>query len=231
MVELAKIVVEQQPPLGSEVLKSLINYLFSGEVRPGDRIPSERQLTELLGVNRPAVREAVRALAFLGLLDVRQGSGTYFRDPDQDLLFTLFEMSLTFGERRLQDLVEARGELEVLVAGLAAERRTSEEAKELRDLLAVMRRTQGSEFVEADIEFHSKIADIARNDVLRDMLKGVRLMVRNWMAHNVRAAGSTAVMYNDHVPICKAIVAGDPDAARDAMAKHMIGARKRLGGI
>ena len=186
MVELAKIVVEQQPPLGSEVLKSLINYLFSGEVRPGDRIPSERQLTELLGVNRPAVREAVRALAFLGLLDVRQGSGTYFRDPDQDLLFTLFEMSLTFGERRLQDLVEARGELEVLVAGLAAERRTSEEAKELRDLLAVMRRTQGSEFVEADIEFHSKIADIARNDVLRDMLKGVRLMVRNWMAHNVR---------------------------------------------
>jgi GntR family transcriptional repressor for pyruvate dehydrogenase complex len=227
---LTKIVVEAQPSLGSEVLKSLINYLFSGEVTPGDRIPSERQLTELLGVNRPAVREAVRTLAFLGLLDVRQGSGTYFRDPDQDLLFTLFEMSLTFGERRLEDLVEARGELEVLVAGMAAERRTSDDAKELGELLAVMRRTQGSDFVEADIEFHSKIAVIARNDVLKDMLKGVRLMVRNWMAHNVRAAGSTTVMYNDHVPICKAIVAGDPDAARDAMAKHMIGARNRLSG-
>ncbi len=214
--------------MGSEVLKSLINYLFSGEVKPGDRIPSERQLTESLGVNRPAVREAVRALAFLGLLDVRQGSGTYFRDPDQDLLFTLFEMSLTFGERRLQDLIEARGELEVLVAGMAAERRTEEEAGELGELLAIMRRSQGSDFVDADIAFHSKIALMARNDVLKDMLKGVRLMVRNWVGHNVRAGGSTLVMYNDHVPILKAIVESDPDAARSAMATHMAGARSRL---
>ncbi len=225
---LTRIVVAQPEPLGSEVLKALIDYLFSGEVKPGDRIPSERQLTESLGVNRPAVREALRTLSFLGLLDVRQGSGSYFRDPDQDLLFTLFEMSLTFGERRLDDLIEARGELEVLVAGMAAERRTDEDAAELQDLLAVMRRSQGSDFVKADLAFHSKIAVMAGNDVLKDMLKGVRLMVRNWVGHNVRAARSTRVMFNDHVPICKAIADGDPGAAREAMAAHMAGARSRL---
>lgn len=228
---LTKIVVAQPEPLASEILGALIDYLFSGEVKPGDRIPSERQLTESLGVNRPAVREAVRTLAFLGLLDVRQGSGTYFRDPNQDLLFKLFEMSLTFGERRLHDLVEARAELEVIVAGMAAERRTQEEIDELRELLGVMRRSVGSDFVEADIAFHSKVALMARNDVLRDMLKGVRLMVRNWIGHNVRAARSTRVMYENHRLIFEAIEVGDSEAARAAMAKHMAEARGRLQNV
>jgi GntR family transcriptional repressor for pyruvate dehydrogenase complex len=225
---LNKIVIAQPESVASEVLKRLLEYLFSGEVEPGQRIPSERQLTESLGVNRPAVREAVRALAFLGLLDIRQGSGTYFRDPDQDLLFTLFELSLTFGQRRLHDLVEARGELEVLVAGLAADRRTDEDVEELRGLLADMRRATGSGFAETDLAFHGKIAEAARNGVLQDMLKGVRTMVRGWVISNVTAAGSTTVMYNDHVPIFAAIAAGDVDAARKAMAAHMTGARGRL---
>lgn len=225
---LSKIITVQPESMASEVLKRLLEYLFSGEVEPGDRIPSERQLTEVLGVNRPAVREAVRALAFLGLLDVRQSSGTYFRDPDQDLLFTLFELSLTFGQRRLHELVEARGELEVLVAGLAAERRTEEDLAELTELLARMRRKGGQEYVEADTAFHARIAEAARNAVLQDMLRGVHTMVRNWVSSNVRAAGSTKALYNEHVPILEGIARGDPESARQAMARHMAGARGRL---
>jgi GntR family transcriptional repressor for pyruvate dehydrogenase complex len=225
---LSKIVVAQPEPMASEVLKRLLDYLFSGEVQPGDRIPSERQLTESLGVNRPAVREAIRTLAFLGLLDVRQSSGTYFRDPDQDLMFTLFELSLTFGERRLRSLVEARGELEVLVAGLAAERRSDDDVAALRELLRVMSRTTGTEFVEADMAFHARVASAAQNDVLQDMLKGVQAMVREWVGRNVGAAKTTKVMYNDHVPIFMAIEAGDVAGAKQAMAEHMAGARNRL---
>ena len=100
----------------------MLDYLFSGQVRPGDRIPSERQLADDLGVNRPSVREAIRALAFLGLLEVRMGSGTYFRGPDQELLFRLFEWNLVFGEGQLLELVEARAQLEIVVAGLALRR-------------------------------------------------------------------------------------------------------------
>lgn len=226
---LTKIVVQQPPSIASEVLKQLLDYLFSGEVQPGDRIPSERQLAETLGANRPAVREALRVLAFLGLLDVRQSSGTYFRDPDQDLLFTLFETSLMFGQRRLHDLVEARGELEVLVAGLAAERRSDEDVAVLKSLLDSMRIARGSDFVDADMAFHAKIAELAGNDVLQDLLRGVRTMVRSWMGSNVRGSGSTKVMYNDHVPIFEAIANRDTAAARTAMAAHMAAARGRLG--
>jgi GntR family transcriptional repressor for pyruvate dehydrogenase complex len=214
--------------VATEVLKSLLDYLFSGEVRPGDRIPSERQLTNELGVNRPAIRQALRTLSFLGLLDIRQGSGTYFRDPDQDLLFTLFELSLTFSQRRLRELVEARAKLEVLLAGMAAERRTEEEVEELRDRLAKMRDAAGDKFVDADMAFHAKIAEAARNDVLRDILRGVRTMVRGWMQSTVRAASSTEVMYLDHPPIFEAIAAGNPDQAREAMTRHMAGATSRL---
>jgi GntR family transcriptional regulator, transcriptional repressor for pyruvate dehydrogenase complex len=73
---LSRIEVAPREPLGTEIARRLLDYLLSGEVRPGDKIPSERQLAEMLGVHRPAVREAIRALGFLGLLEVRQSSGT-----------------------------------------------------------------------------------------------------------------------------------------------------------
>jgi GntR family transcriptional repressor for pyruvate dehydrogenase complex len=214
--------------VASEVLKSLIDYLFSGQVQPGDKIPSERQLTEELGVNRPAVRQALLTLSFLGLLDIRPGSGTYFRDPDQALLFTLFELSLTFGEPRLRDLVETRTKLETLVAGMAAERRTDAEVDELRELLAQMERSLGEEFVEADMAFHARIAECSRNRVLIDMLKGVRTMVRSWIGSTVLRRSSTEIMFADHVPIFEGIAEGDPERAQQAMAAHMAGATSRL---
>lgn len=222
--------IDQSPrePISSEIARRLLDYLFSGDVHPGDRIPSERQLTIDLGVNRPSVREAIRALGFLGLLEVRQGSGTYFRGPDQELLFRLFEWNLVFGEGHLPDLAEARAQLEVVVAGLAAERRTPEQVAELKAILKQMRSSSPDEFVEADLAFHMTIAAMAGNTALRDMLKGVRAMVQTWVSHNVRAAATTKIAFADHPPILKAIERGDAEAARQAMSAHMDGATRRL---
>jgi GntR family transcriptional regulator, transcriptional repressor for pyruvate dehydrogenase complex len=225
---LSRIELTPREPLGTEVARRLLDYLLSGEVRPGDKIPSERRLAEMLGVHRPAVREAIRALGFLGLLEVRQSSGTYFRGPDQDLLFKLFEWTLLFGEGQTRDLLEMRADLEVLASGRAAARATEEEIAALRGLLKQMRTSDAEAFVAADMAFHSKIAEIAGNVVLKDMLASVRTMIHSWISHNVRAAGTTKVAYKDHVPIYRAIAAGDPDAARDAMTAHMKGATRRL---
>ncbi|MEU9457094.1 GntR family transcriptional regulator [Streptomyces sp. NPDC048277] len=85
------------------------------------RIPSERQLAEMLGVNRPTVRDAIKSLGFLGLLEIRGSSGTYFRGPDSDVLYRLSELGLVLGERGSADLLRARAELETLVAGLATD--------------------------------------------------------------------------------------------------------------
>jgi GntR family transcriptional regulator, transcriptional repressor for pyruvate dehydrogenase complex len=216
--------------VGSEVARRLLDYLLSGEVRPGERIPSERQLAASLGVNRPAVREAIRALGFLGLLEVRPGSGTYFRGPDKDVLFRLFEWSLLFGEGEARDLMETRAELEVIASGRAAERRSEDDVAALKTLLDRMRDSDMAGFADADVAFHSKIAEIAGNVVLKDMLASIRTMIRGWVGRNITAAGTTKIAYRDHVPIYKAIAAGDPEAARAAMAAHMRGATRRLFG-
>lgn len=225
---LSRIEVTAREPLGSEVARRLLDYLLSGAVRPGDKIPSERQLAEALGVHRPAVREAIRALGFLGLLEVRQGSGTYFRGPDQQLLFRLFEWSLLFGESQASDLLETRADLEVLASGRAAQRRSEDDVAALQELLERMRTSDPDHFPDADVAFHTKIAELAGNVVLNDMLASIRTMIHGWVGRNIRTAGTTKIAFDDHIPIYEAIAAGDPDAARTAMAAHMQAATRRL---
>jgi len=228
MAELSRITVEPREPLAAEVSRRLIEYLMSGEVQPGDRIPSERQLTEMLGVNRPTVREAIKSLGFLGLLEIRQSSGTYFRGPDSDVLYRLFELGLVLGERGAKDMLRARAELEVVVAGLAAEARDEAGVELLRARLATMRGCPDAEFADADTAFHAALAELAGNSVLRDMLKGMRAMIQRGWVERTGAVRTREVAYADHVPIFEAVEKGDARAARSAMAAHMEGASRRL---
>ncbi|MFG2545867.1 FadR/GntR family transcriptional regulator [Streptomyces sp. NPDC048594] len=228
MAELARITVEPREPLAAEVSRRLIDYLMSGEVQPGDRIPSERQLTEMLGVNRPTVREAIKSLGFLGLLEIRQSSGTYFRGTDSDLLYRLFELGLIMGEQGARDMVQARAELEVIVAGLAARSRDEAGVELLRARLTAMRECPDEEFPEADTAFHAALGELAGNTVLRDMLKGMRAMVQRGWVERTGTVRSRKVAYDDHVPIYEAVAEGDAEAARAAMARHMEGASRRL---
>ncbi|MDX3640393.1 FadR/GntR family transcriptional regulator [Streptomyces sp. MB09-02B] len=182
MAELARITVEPREPPAAEVSRRLIDYLMSGEVQPGDRIPSERRLTEMLGVNRPTVREPIKSLGFLGLLEIRQSSGTYFRGADSDVLYRLFELGLVLRERGARDMVQARAELEVVVAGLAARARDEAGVELLRARLAAMRECPDEEFPEADTAFHAVLGELSGNMVLRAMLKGMRVMIqRGWV--------------------------------------------------
>ncbi|BBC29833.1 GntR family transcriptional regulator [Streptomyces graminofaciens] len=228
MAELARIKVEPREPLASEVARRLIDYLMSGEVQPGDRIPSERQLTELLGVNRPTVREAIKSLGFLGLLEVRQSSGTYFRGTDSDVLYRLFELGLILGERGAHDMLQARAEMEVVVAGLAAQARDKAGVELLRTRLTVMRDCPDEDFPEADTAFHAALDELAGNTVLRDMLKGMRAMIQRGWVERTGAVRPREIAYADHVPIFEAVEKGDAEAARAAMAAHMEGASRRL---
>lgn len=226
--ELSRINVEPREPLASEVSRRLIDYLMSGDVAPGDRIPSERQLTEMLGVNRPTVREAIKSLGFLGLLEVRQSSGTYFRGPDSDVLYRLFELGLVLGERGSKDLLEARAELETLVAGLAADVIDDDGVAVLHGCLETMRTCADEDFAAADMAFHAAVADLCGNVVLRDMLRGLRRMIQRGWIERTGTTRSRQVAYDDHVPILAAIERRDAMGAREAMAAHMEGATQRL---
>lgn len=215
---------------GVEVTRGLLQYLLSGEFAPGQRIPSERQLSEALGTGRSTVREAIKSLSLLGLLEQRVGDGTYLSGSSSDLLPQVIEWGLLLGEKRLGDLLDARFHLEVLLAGLAAERRSDAQLEELRALAGRMR-SAGEDFaayVEADIAFHLKLAESSGNSVLASVLGNVQSLLQAWASRVIRTAGETETSLAMHEPILAAVEEGDPTAARDAMLAHMERATRRL---
>lgn len=218
--------------MAAEIARRLVDYLLSGGIEPGARIPSERQLAEAFGVGRSAVREAIAALTLIGLIEVRHGDGTYLKRPDSPLLPQVVEWGLLLGEQRTSDLVEARQMIEVDIAGLAAQRRTDEDIADLAEILGRMERETRddaavSAFVDADVAFHLRLAETARNSALRDVLSSIQSLLRAWIGR-VIAEGYRDLSYNEHVPIFEAVKARDPRAAEAAMEAHMRSAASRL---
>ena len=216
-------------PISSEVTRRLLDYLISGQVRPGERLPSERQLAEMLGVGRSHVRQAIKSLSVLGLIDARQGDGTYLKRTDSPLLPLAIEWGLLLGTKRSQDLVEARSELEILLAGLAAERRDDAALAEMRRCLEIMQSTKDNDdFVAADVAFHLEIARATSIESLLQIMRSIRSLLEVWIHRVAYAPGTRPATWAEHAAVFEAIVAGDAAAARQAMTEHMEGAAVRL---
>lgn len=222
----------RREPMAAEIARRLVDYLLSGGIEPGGRIPSERQLAEAFGVGRSAVREAIAALSLIGLIEVRHGDGTYLKRPDSPLLPQVVEWGLLLGERRTADLVEARQKIEVVIAGLAAARRSNDDLDDLARSLARMEAAAHGNgdvaaFVDADVAFHLRLAEAAGNSALRDVLSSIQALLRAWIGR-VIAEGYRERSYEEHVPILEAIRQQDAAGAEAAMNAHMRSATSRL---
>jgi GntR family transcriptional regulator, transcriptional repressor for pyruvate dehydrogenase complex len=219
----------KREPVATQIARRLVEVILSGEIEPGARMPSERQLAESFGVGRSAMREALKALTLIGLVEVRQGDGTFLRRADSALLPEVIEWGLLLGEPRTMDLVEARQEIEIVLAGLAAQRRSDEEIAQLRRLLEKMEHaTTAAEFVESDVAFHLVLANASRNSALRDIHSSIQALLRAWILRAISSGDSMLPSYAEHVPVFEAVERGDAAAAREAMATHMSSAAARL---
>jgi GntR family transcriptional repressor for pyruvate dehydrogenase complex len=219
----------RREPISSEVAQVLVRHLLGGSYQPGQRLPSERALAESLGVGRSVIREALKSLTLLGLVEVRQGDGTYLQAQGSDLLPVSFEWGLLLGEHQLEDTIEARIELEVVLAGYAAQRRSEQDVQELGELLRRMGdATDTASFVSADVAFHLRVAKAAQNSILEQMLVSIQSLLRTWITRVRDAATDHGPSYRDHVPIHAAIEAADVPAAREAMRAHLTNAGERL---
>jgi GntR family transcriptional repressor for pyruvate dehydrogenase complex len=229
--DLGPVGTQVREPISSEITRRLLDFLISGGVQPGQRLPSERILAETLGVGRSHVRQAIKSLVVLGLIDVRQGDGTYFKRTDSPLLPLAIEWGLLLGSKQTQNLVEARSQLEVLVAGLAAERRDDAALAEMRRCLAIMETsTDPDELVDADVAFHLQIAKATGNQSLVQIMSSIRSLLTVWITRVVHAPGSRPITWSEHAGVLTAVERGDAVAAREAMAGHMEGAFARLRG-
>jgi GntR family transcriptional repressor for pyruvate dehydrogenase complex len=216
--------------ISTEISRKILDYLLAGHVRPGERLPPERKLAEALGVGRGVVREALKSLTLLGLLEVRQGDGTYVKRTDSELLPQAIEWGLLLGTPRILDLIEARRYLEEIIGGLAAARRDEAALADLRSLLEEMRSAIGDpdRFVAADVAFHLRVAQAAGNETLYQIMLNIRSLLQVWIARVMHAASDYRPSLEDHVPILEAIEAGDVRGARAAVTAHMLRATERL---
>lgn len=202
----------RRPGLIDQVIATLRAEITAGRWPVGSRIPTEPELAELTGTGRNTVREAVQALVHAGLLERRQGSGTY--------VLAGSELGVAVGRRiadaRHRDVLEVRRTLEVGAARLAAKRRSAADTERLRRLLDERSRARQSRDLDAvttaDVELHRAIAVASRNPVLAELydhlLDAIAENVRTNITSPLAAAGD-----DDHAHLVAAIVDGDPERA------------------
>ena len=205
-----------------DIVAQIQGLLADGELKSGDQLPSERELSERFQVSRTSVREAIRTLESMGLVESRSGEGTYVAASVETLLSPLAS-ALRQHKDALLEVFEARKILEPEIAALAAERATARHVQQLKTILEKQARqiANGETGVEADTAFHSTLAQAARNRVflrlnaaLVDSLRGTREL-------SLQTHGRPARSLAGHREILKAIRAKDPAKARQAMLGHL----------
>ncbi|MCN0152927.1 FadR/GntR family transcriptional regulator [Salinispora arenicola] len=203
------------PPRGQRVQETIVQLrarILGGEWPVGSRIPTEPQLVTALGVGRNTIREAIRALVHAGVLERRQGSGTYVVSVDE--LAPVVARQLT--DDRMTEVVEVRRALEVEAARLAALRRTPGDLAALSDALAAReaawRGGRVNEFVVADAALHTTVVAAAHNGMLAELHASIGTAMRSTVAATMGEALAPE-RYVDHSRLVAAIRAGDPERA------------------
>jgi GntR family transcriptional repressor for pyruvate dehydrogenase complex len=214
--------------LSEEIVNQIKELIARGDLGPGQRIPSERELATLLGVSRPSVREAIMVLETMGFLESRQGGGTYVRSlADVTMADPLADMVEQRNPRMLHALTEVRIGLETWSAYLAAKRAEKPDLDHLRELYTKMEKLaeNGGWNPEIDLQFHLAITAATHNTLQVHVLN----TVQNLFQSTIMAAldefhskeGYIDLLLNHHREILEAIEAHDPDQARKWMLKHL----------
>ncbi|WP_447036584.1 FadR/GntR family transcriptional regulator [Streptomyces sp. DSM 118878] len=198
--------------LSEQVISELRNQISSGEWPVGSRIPTEPELVEQLGVARNTVREAVRALAHNGLLDIRQGSGTFVVATSE----LAGVMHRRFADADPRHIAELRSTLESSAAELAARRRTDRDLKQLDALLVRREEAWASgnaeEFVTADATLHMAVVAASHNDVMTALYADLGEVLRDWLRDDI-GKDLTPESHMDHARLIDAIRDQDAEAA------------------
>ncbi|MFF1560133.1 FadR/GntR family transcriptional regulator [Streptomyces sp. NPDC058279] len=211
--------------LVDQVIAQLRNQITSGEWPVGSRIPTEPELVELLGVARNTVREAVRALAHNGLLDIRQGSGTYVLATSE----LAGVMHRRFAAADPRHIAELRSTLESSAARLAAQRRTERDLAQLDALLARREEAWCSGdkelFVAADVSLHMAVVAASHNEVLVGLYADLGDLVADWLRTDVGPELSPQT-HLDHARLVEAIRRGDAETAASEAAGYPFACRR-----
>ncbi|RUQ30617.1 FadR family transcriptional regulator [Peribacillus cavernae] len=210
------------------VAEQLHESIKSGELKPGARLDSIEKLAENFDVGRSAIREALSALRTMGLVEMRQGEGTYVKQFDPSLMVIPLSNAILMNKEDIGHLLEVRKILEAGAVTAAANNRTEKDIEDMEIALIEMKSASGDHELgeKADLSFHMAIAVASKNPLLVTLMNQVSDMMVETMRETRRILlyskeKTMDTLYQEHVKILEAIKAKDGDSAREAMRHHL----------
>ncbi len=205
-----------------EVAKQ-IERLILKKLQPGDKLPSERELADMLRVSRGSIRDAIRGLELMGLVEPRQGAGTIVCEISANSVVNPFANALKRRKELVSELLDFRKMLEPPLAARAATHASSEEVAEMEDILRRQeeKQRQGDAAVEEDAEFHYSVALASDNSVVLKVIDILMDLLRDTRARSLQVQGRPQRSLSGHRRILAAIKRNDGEAAKVAMRRHL----------
>lgn len=210
--------------LYEQIVQQIEESIVSGDLKPGDQLPAERELALRFGVSRTAVREAVKALREKGLVEAYSGRGTFIRDGTTQAVRQSLDLMVKIGQQDgSTHLAEVRAILEPEIAALAATRIQDAELATMREAVAVMDRAgqDPDAYIEADLDFHLALAEGAGNPLILSLLDSIVGLLREQRLRIFRVPGGPERGQSHHKRILEAVERHDPEKAREAMRAHL----------
>lgn len=221
----------------SQLVNRLTMYfadeILEGRLKRGDQIESDRELAKKLNVGRSAVREALKVLDVLGMIDIRLGQGTYITSRETNFFSVPLSWSLFLDGAQVKSILQVRGALELRAVQLAAQCEDKNKLDKLTDIYYRMQKTfQESkdsdnlqhalqETLDADIEFHTCIAECSGNPIILSMLTTIRNFLKRVSGTGMVDAEQLQAVVEEHQKLYGAIISGNVEAATETMMKHL----------
>jgi GntR family transcriptional repressor for pyruvate dehydrogenase complex len=218
--------------LPEEIASRLLDLIKAERLLPGDKLPAERTLAAAMQVSRPVLREALRALAIMKVVDIRQGAGTYITALEPQQLVSHLDFVVSKDPVALSQVIETRRVVETGNVRLAAARVTPAQLDELEAILAELAAAvdDADRFSTLDIAFHDTVCRAAGNFLLTQFMAIINTLAKVSRERTGATREFRAGVLLDHEPIVRALRAGDPDAAAGAMQAHLDRVERALAG-
>jgi GntR family transcriptional repressor for pyruvate dehydrogenase complex len=224
--------VVNRSTLPDEIAARLLDLIRAESLRPGDKLPAERELAAAMHVSRPVLREALRALSIMNVVEIRQGAGTYITALEPQALVSHLDFVFSKDPVALAQVIETRRVVEIGNVRLAAERITPAQVARLEGMLDDLRAAVGDadRFSTLDIDFHDAVCEAAGNFLLAQFMRIINTLAKVSREQTGASRATRERALGDHEAIVATLRAADPDAAAFAMATHLDRVEAALAG-
>lgn len=219
-----------------QVIVQIKDMISDGTLKKGDKLPSERELVEKLKVSRTSIREALRSMENIGLVECRQGEGNFIRTNIENSLYEPLSIMFMLQDSKSEEIVELRFAIEVETAELAARKINTEELNELKLIIDEMKATEDENLsLTLDKKFHYKLAKSTHNILILNMMNAVSALVDSYIKDArikiVTIKGNREILVSQHENIYKALAENNPEGAAKAMKVHINFANESMMNI